>query len=147
MPDRSFKVYIAGSNNFFTIGKEYDAFYHPTRTDFYFVKDDRGIGSYKPSNLFVPADLAESKEIEEEAIKDLEYWNSIKKIVCVAKEYKGVAYYGVVVGEKYDVVEYMANSHPNGRFRIKCSREVYPRELFITIEQHRQNQLEKILGK
>ena len=154
MLDRSFKVKcikvmeIQGFKPFFTIDKEYDAFYHPTRTDFYFVKDDRGIGSYKPTNLFEPTDIVDAKEIEEYSIKELEYWNSIRMVVCITKEYKGVVYDGVIVGETYDVVKYMANSHPNGRFRIKGndSSEIYPRELFITIDQHRQNQLEKILG-
>ena len=82
--------------------------------------------------------------------KDLEYYNSIKKVVCITKEYRGSTYNGgAIVGEIYDVVEYSANIHPNGRFRIKGkldgTSDLFPRELFITLEEHRQNQLEKIL--
>jgi hypothetical protein len=39
--------------------------------------------------------------------------------------------------------------HINGRFRIRGkldgTSDFFPKELFITLEQHRQNQLEKIL--
>ena len=81
----------------------------------------------------------------------------IKKIVCISKEHNGSIYNGVIVGEIYDIVEYLPTVAPNGRFRIKgklegieypsgiITSDLFPKELFITLEQHRQNQLEKIL--
>lgn len=82
-----------------------------------------------------------------------------KKVVCVTKSYKSekndyeVTYEGgVIIGEVYDVIDYYPNLHPYGRFRIKgkfneqrIMSDIYPKELFITLEQHRENQLYKIL--
>jgi hypothetical protein len=141
---KKFKVKCIKEHLDLTLGKEYDVCYVDGDTKFYLIENDRGIRLYKPAYYFEQ--------------KDLEYWNSIKKVVCITKEYRGSTYNGgVIVGEIYDVVEYVANVHPNGRFRIKGKLEgieyssgirtsdLFPKELFITLEQHRQNQLEKIL--
>jgi hypothetical protein len=146
--EKKFKVKcIKELTNFFSINKEYDASYHPTRMDYYFIQDNTGVRSYKPTHYFELVDIEEAKEIEE-----FEYWNSIKKVVCITNEYKGSKYNGgVIIGEVYDVVEYVPISHPNGRFRIEGKLEeqrimsdFYPKELFITLEQFREQQLNKI---
>lgn len=135
----------------FTINKEYEASYHVSNTDYYIIKNDEGVVSPKPSYYFEPIDTEESNKIKDSIIKDLEYWNSIKKVVLVTKEYKNLKYNGAILGEVYDVIEYVANSAPSGRFRIKGKLDLdgridlFPKQLFITLEQHRQNQLEKIL--
>ena len=72
------------------------------------------------------------------------------KVVCITKEYRGSTYNGgAIVGEIYDVVETIWMNISNIRFRIKGKLDgtidFFPKELFITLEQHRQNQLEKIL--
>ena len=155
---KKFKVKCIKEHLDLTLGKEYDVCYVVGDTKYYLIENDRGIRLYKPTYYFEPIDIKEAKKIEESVIKYLEYWNSIKKVVCVTKEYKGSTYNGgAIVGEIYDVVEYIANNAPNGRFRIKGKLEgieyssgirtidLFPKELFITLEQHRQNQLEKIL--
>jgi hypothetical protein len=86
-------------------------------------------------------------------IEYLNYWNSIKKVVCVTKTYKGCTYEGgVIIGKLYDVVEYVDNVHPNGRFRIKGEfkeqklvSDFYPKELFITLEQCRNEKIDNII--
>lgn len=154
MDRKKFKVKCIkeSASNLFTINKEYEVSYHPTRTDHYFIQDNTGVRSYKPAYYFEPIDIEEANQIEYGVISDLEYWNSIKKVICVTKEYNGSTYNGgVIIGEIYDVVEYVPNSHPNGRFRIKgkleeqrIMRDFYPKELFITLEQWREQQLNKI---
>ena len=79
-----------------------------------------------------------------------------KKIVCISKEHNGSIYNGVIVGEIYDIVEYLPTVAPNGRFRIKGKLEgieyssgiktidLFPKELFITLQQWREQQLNKI---
>lgn len=147
---KKFKVKCIKEHLDLTLGKEYDVCYVAGDTKYYLIENDRGIRLYKPAYYFEPIDIEEVKKIEEYLIKDLEYFNSIKKVVCVTKEYRGSTYNGgAIVGEIYDVVEYVPNNHPNGRFRIKGkldgTSDFFPKELFITLEQHRQNQLEKIL--
>ena len=147
---KKFKVKCIKEHLDLTLGKEYDVCYVAGDTKYYLIENDRGIRLYKPAYYFEPIDIEEVKKIEDYLIKDLEYFNSIKKVVCVTKEYRGSTYNGgAIVGEIYDVVEYVPNNHPNGRFRIKgkldATSDFFPKELFITLEQHRQNQLEKIL--
>jgi len=155
---KKFKVKCIKEHLNLTLGKEYDVCYVVSDVKYYLIENDRGIRLYKPAYYFEPIDIKEAEKIEEIVIKDLEYYNSIKKVVCITKEYRGSTYNGgAIVGEIYDVVEYLANVHPNGRFRIKGKLEgieyssgiqtidIFPKELFITLEQHRQNQLEKIL--
>lgn len=152
------KVKCVKEHQHFTINKEYETSYHVSNTDYYIIKNDKGVISPKPSCYFEPINIDESNQIKESIIKELEYWKSIKKVVCVTKEYKGITYNGgAIVGEVYDVVEYVANNAPSGRFRIKGKLEgieyssgirttdLFPKQLFITLEQHRQSQLEKIL--
>lgn len=79
------------------------------------------------------------------------------KIVCISKEHTGSVYNGVIVGEIYDVVEYLPTVAPNGRFRIKGNLEgiryssgiktidLFPKELFITLQQWREQQLDKVI--
>lgn len=139
--------------NNITIGNQYEASFHPSRSDYYLIKDNNGVSTYRPASNFEPIDIKEAQRVKELHEKDLQYWRSIKKVVCVTKEYNGRTYNGgVIVGEIYDVIEYIPNTAPNGRFIIKGKFEqqrimtdYYPKELFITLEQHRQNQLEKIL--
>ena len=155
---KKFKVKNIKEHLDLTLGKEYDVCYVVSDVKHYLIENDRGIRLYKPAYYFEPIDIKETEKIKEIVIKDLEYYNSIKKVVCITKEYRGSTYNGgAIVGEIYDVVEYVANVHPNGRFRIKGKLEgieypsgiqtsdLFPKELFITLEQHRQNQLEKIL--
>jgi hypothetical protein len=134
-----------------TIGNLYDAYFHPERSDYYLIKDNNGVLTYRPACNFEPIDILEAQRVKELHEKDLQYWRSIKKVICVTKEYNGRTYKGgVIIGEIYDVIEYIANNAPNGRFRIKGkldgTSDLFPKELFITLEQHRQNQLEKILN-
>jgi hypothetical protein len=76
----------------------------------------------------------------------------MKKIVCVTKTYNNTTYEGgIIIGQIYDVVDYLPTVAPNGRFRIKGKFEqlrimtdIYPKELFITLEQWRDNQLNLI---
>ena len=147
---KKFKVKCIKEHLYLTLDKEYDVCYVAGDTKYYLIENDRGIRLYKPAYYFEAIDIKEAKKIEEYLTKDLEYYNSIKKVVCVTKEYRGSTYNGgAIEGEIYDVVEYIANVHPNGRFRIKGKLDgtidLFPRELFITLEQHRQNQLDKIL--
>lgn len=138
--------------HFLTIDKEYEVSFHPERTDFYLTKNDTGASSYQPSYLFEPIDILEFERVKELHQKDLEHWRSIKKVVCVTKELNGSVYKGgVIVGEIYDVIEYNPN-YFRTMLKIKGKLEeqriisdLYPKELFITLEEHRQNQLEKIL--
>lgn len=84
-------------------------------------------------------------------------YKTMTKIVCISKEHNGCTYNGgAIVGEVYDVIEYLPNVAPNGRFRIKGKLEgieyssgirtidLFPKELFITLQQWREQQLNKI---
>lgn len=74
------------------------------------------------------------------------------KVVCISKEHNNTVYEGIVIGEIYDVIAFYSNVAPNGRIRVKGKFEdqriisdLYPIQLFITLEQHRENQLNKLI--
>ena len=77
----------------------------------------------------------------------------MEKIVCITKTYNNTTYEGgIIIGQIYDVIDYLPTVAPNGRFRIKGKFEqlrimtdIYPKELFITLEQWREKQL-KLIG-
>ena len=70
----------------------------------------------------------------------------MNKIVCVTKTHNNTT-----IGQIYDVIDYLPTVAPNGRFRIKGKFEqlrimtdIYPKELFITLDKWRDQQLNKI---
>lgn len=76
----------------------------------------------------------------------------MNKIVCVTKTHNNTTYGGgIIIGQIYDVIDYLPTVAPNGRFRIKGKFEqlrimtdIYPKELFITLDKWRDQQLNKI---
>ncbi len=68
-------------------------------------------------------------------------------IVCISNKFYIWEYVGIEIGNIYNVIEYLPNVHPNGRFRLEGVDKIYPKELFITLEEYRQAKLNKILNK
>ena len=52
----------------------------------------------------------------------------------------------MIIGKTYNVIEYIPNNAPNGRFRLEDGR-IYPKELFITIEESRNKKLNSRLDE
>ena len=155
--DQKFKVKcintdLTNNNLRLTINKEYDVnYFFNGSVEKYIVENDIGVRLLYPPSYFQTINIKETKKIKGKVINELKYYNSIKKIICITKEFKGSTYNGgVIIGEIYDVIEFVPYNHPNGRFRIKGkldgTSDLFPKELFITVEQHRQNQLVKIFN-
>lgn len=78
----------------------------------------------------------------------------MNEIVCITDSYNNTTYHGgIIIGERYEIIEYLKDIHPNGRFRIKGKfkeqrvvSNLYPKELFITLEDYRENKLNELIS-
>ena len=67
-----------------------------------------------------------------------------EKIICInyKTQYLTIVSYDVTIGQIYEVSDTLVKD----RIRVKeKGNSYYPTELFITVEQHRENQLNKLL--
>lgn len=70
------------------------------------------------------------------------------KIKCITDTYTYpshdyIAKYKVVIGKVYDVISYHPDVGPNGRYRTSDGG-LHPKELFITIEEWREDKLKEL---
>jgi hypothetical protein len=88
---------------------------------------------------------------------NIENIESIKKVTFITDTYwwrnsKDPIKYealceNLIINKVYNVVEYLPNIHPNGRFRLEHSNYIYPKELFITLEESRNIKIDELLRK
>lgn len=68
--------------------------------------------------------------------------NYYHKVICISKH----KWYDLTIGEIYNVTEYEPmNPDKSNKLYRTDNNKYYPIELFITIEQYREQQLNKIL--
>jgi hypothetical protein len=87
---------------------------------------------------------------------NIENIESIKKVTFITDTYwyrnsnDSIKYEALcenlIINKTYNVVEYMPNIHPDGRFKLEDGN-IYPKELFVTLQESRNSKIDELFRR